>query len=134
MHVYLIFSCHFSNYLKRLKVLKSHRPIACAKYRQRFISIHRCIIFRIVKLFSFAICILVFLIVHYLVPAFLPRSIARMSSSEEDEVSVSSQPGKWVPISLRPEWADVRPIGQDEGPIPVVRIAYSDKCNNVFLF
>ena len=71
---------------------------------------------------------------HYLVPAFLPRSIARMSSSEEDEVSVSSQPGKWVPISLRPEWADVRPIGQDEGPIPVVRIAYSDKCNNVSYF
>ncbi|KAF5203074.1 farnesyltransferase/geranylgeranyltransferase type-1 subunit alpha [Thalictrum thalictroides] len=41
-----------------------------------------------------------------------------MSSDEEEE--------KRIPISERKEWLDVKPIPQDEGPNPVVPIAYTD--------
>eukprot|EP01018_Ginkgo_biloba_P008258 Gb_38605 [translate_table: standard] len=43
------------------------------------------------------------------------------SSSEEPEEEIR------VPFSQRKEWADVIPIPQDDGPNPVVPIAYSDE-------
>jgi protein farnesyltransferase/geranylgeranyltransferase type-1 subunit alpha len=49
-----------------------------------------------------------------------------MSDSSEDLSSESA----WIPYSDRPEWSDVQPIAQDDGPVPVVRIAYSNKCNH----
>jgi hypothetical protein len=45
------------------------------------------------------------------------------SSSEElcDETN-------WVLYKYRVEWKDVTPVPQDDGPYPIVAIAYSEKC------
>ena len=46
------------------------------------------------------------------------------SDSSEDELD------NWVFYRDREEWRDVTPIEQDDGPFPVVAIAYTDKCKS----
>ena len=46
-----------------------------------------------------------------------------MSSESDNEGSCD-----WIFYKDRPDWKDLKPIPQDDGPNPVVRIAYTDKC------
>lgn len=50
------------------------------------------------------------------------------SNSDEDNDERSS----YIPYSQRPEWSDVQPIEQDDGPHPVVKIAYSNDFREIF--
>lgn len=45
-------------------------------------------------------------------------------SSDEDQEN-------WVFYRDRDEWRDVVPVEQDDGPFPVVAIAYTEKCMSV---
>lgn len=39
----------------------------------------------------------------------------------------SDEEQQWVPLKNRPEWSDVVPVEQDDGPNPVVPIAYKEE-------
>lgn len=51
------------------------------------------------------------------------RIFIKMGDNSDDELAFD-----WVPYSERKDWADVRPLAQDDGDKPIVQIAYSDKC------
>ncbi|KAJ8687480.1 hypothetical protein QAD02_023274 [Eretmocerus hayati] len=48
-------------------------------------------------------------------------------SSPDDDANGDLASQLWVPYAERPEWRDVEPIEQDDGPDPIVAIAYSEK-------
>lgn len=48
-----------------------------------------------------------------------------MAESSSDEGSFGQS---WVRYDQRQEWNDIEPIPQDDGPYPVVRIAYTEQC------
>lgn len=51
--------------------------------------------------------------------------------SENKETTSSQQEiktDKFIPYEEREEWKDIKPIPQDDGPFPVVPIAYSKQC------
>lgn len=55
-----------------------------------------------------------------------------MSDSENKETFSDSSDqlteDEWILYRDRPEWKDVEPVELKEGPLPVVAIAYSDRC------
>ncbi|XP_071793245.1 protein farnesyltransferase/geranylgeranyltransferase type-1 subunit alpha-like [Asterias amurensis] len=60
-----------------------------------------------------------------------------MAAAEVDAAYSSSDADSDVPFILyrdRPDWKDVEPLPQDDGPSPVVKIAYSEKFKDIYDF
>lgn len=53
-----------------------------------------------------------------------------MSDTSDDELNCGDDIEKtqWLLYRHREEWSDVTPLPQDDGPHPIVAIAYSEKC------
>ena len=58
------------------------------------------------------------------------RPIADRANLSKMSDSSDTSSEAWVPYSERPEWADVTPLPQDDGPDPVVKIAYNERCES----
>lgn len=55
-----------------------------------------------------------------------------ISRSSHISVERKMSANNYVPFSERPEWKDVEPVEQDDGPNPVVPIAYTPRCIDHF--
>lgn len=42
--------------------------------------------------------------------------------------SIDESENEWIFYRDREEWKDVKPVPQDDGDVPIVAIAYSDRC------
>ena len=51
-----------------------------------------------------------------------------MSDSSDEDFD-----NNYVMYRHRREWTDVQPLKQNDGPNPIVAIAYSERCENFFL-
>ena len=51
-----------------------------------------------------------------------------VSTDDEVDAGLETASSPWVPYNEREEWRDVVPVEQDDGPNPIVAIAYSDQC------
>lgn len=56
-----------------------------------------------------------------------------MSDNSEDELNCADgvEEIPWILYKNRDEWSDVTPLPQDDGPHPIVAIAYSEKCKHI---
>ncbi|BBG93594.1 farnesyltransferase A [Prunus dulcis] len=64
---------------------------------------------------------------HKYLPVPDPFSNSHPGKEEATGEMDSDEEQEWVPLNNRPEWSDVVPVEQDDGPNPVVPIAYKEE-------
>jgi hypothetical protein len=58
----------------------------------------------------------------------IPLSFKPENKNRHRRIRIMEEKSQNVPYSKRPEWSDVTPIPQEDGPDALVPIAYSDEC------